>query len=203
MRGHTSHVLVTRLTLAEKASIDEAFLDLSPMVIDRILERHPHLKELPDDAPDGLDSPLPPAPPIDWTKAGNVFPIGGEGSADEDEAKSDGGSAAGGADGSTEHQDADGWEDWALCMGAEIMAELRNEVWKRLHYTCSAGIAHNKAMAKVGTLLEPWSRPLLTCSSARHGRSPTIRRYYGRPLSPLSCETCPLQMCVKEVLVHF
>jgi hypothetical protein len=30
------------------------------------------------------------------------------------------------------------WEDWALCLGAEIMAELRAEVWKQLHYTCSA-----------------------------------------------------------------
>ncbi len=121
------------------------------MVIDRILERHPHLRDLPDDAPDGLDSPLPPAPPIDWTKAGNVFPIGGEGAADEDEAKSDGGSAVGGTDEAREQAEASRWEDWALCMGAEIMAELRNEVWKRLHYTCSAGIAHNKAMAKVSS----------------------------------------------------
>lgn len=41
------------------------------------------------------------------------------------------------------------WHDWALCIGAEIMGEVRKAVWERLHYTCSAGIAHNKAMAKV------------------------------------------------------
>lgn len=143
----------------EKASIDEAFLDLTPMVLERLLAAHPYLANVPDDAPDGLDSTLPKAPPIDWTKAGNVFPIAGEvedksapgegeggDEADEDgeesgeqhiwsSQKSDDGREmgryAGGPQGDT-------WEDWALCIGAEIMAEVREEVWKRLHYTCSA-----------------------------------------------------------------
>ncbi|ORY35599.1 hypothetical protein BCR39DRAFT_510982 [Naematelia encephala] len=118
----------------EKASIDEAFLDLTPMAIDRLLLVHPYLASVPEDAPDGLDSALPPAPPIDWSKAGNVFPADGEEGARE----------------------VTTWEDWALCMGAEIMAEVREEVWKRLHYTCSAGIAHNKAMAK---LCSAWKKP--------------------------------------------
>jgi len=116
----------------EKASIDEAFMDLTPMVVDRLLAAHPHLATVPDDAPDGLDSPLPPAPPIDWSKAGNVIPI-----------------QRGEEDSHEEGEEVDTWQDWALCLGAEIMAEVRAEVWKRLHYTCSAGIAHNKAMAKV------------------------------------------------------
>lgn len=127
---------------SEKASIDEAFLDLTPMVIDRLLLAHPYLATVPDDAPEGIDSTLPPAPHIDWTKAGNVVPIGGE-------APAEGPSGLDGSDGTelSSSQDADGegirrsrdtWEDWALCLGAEIMAEVRMEVWKRLHYTCSA-----------------------------------------------------------------
>jgi len=141
----------------EKASIDEAFLDLTPMVIERLVAAHPYLATVPEDAPDGLDSTLPKAPPIDWTKAGNVFPINGEpvekptadhaeGDIEEDNMdddvgeqhiwssqKSDDGREMGraGAQGDT-------WEDWALCFGAELMADIRGEVWKRLHYTCSA-----------------------------------------------------------------
>jgi len=160
----------------EKASIDEAFLDLTPMAIERLLVLHPYLATVPDDAPEGLDSDLPPAPPINWAKAGNVFPLDGEtdetateGDVEDGEGdrRSDDGQNEHGL-GSQEHRVGDTWEDWALCIGAEIMAELRAEVFKRLHYTCSAvsclftnttdetadnreqGIAHNKAMAKVG-----------------------------------------------------
>jgi DNA polymerase eta len=68
------------------------------------------------------DAALPPAPPIPWT--GNVIPVEDEG-----------------------HED--GWEDWALFIGGEIMSELRKKVYEQLHYTCSAGIAHGKASAKV------------------------------------------------------
>lgn len=31
-----------------------------------------------------------------------------------------------------------GWEDVALCLGAELMARLRGEVRENLGYTCSA-----------------------------------------------------------------
>ncbi|KAK4688585.1 DNA polymerase eta, partial [Tremellales sp. Uapishka_1] len=130
----------------EKASIDEAFLDLTPLSIERLLKLHPYLGKVPEDAPDGLDSPLPPAPPIDWRKAGNLFPIRGEGKGDEEEEQ----------DGHEEEEIPWLWEDWMLCLGAEIMGEIREEVWKRLHYTCSAGIAHNKTMAK---LCSAWKKP--------------------------------------------
>nr|XP_019044650.1 DNA polymerase eta subunit [Kwoniella bestiolae CBS 10118]OCF23580.1 DNA polymerase eta subunit [Kwoniella bestiolae CBS 10118] len=119
----------------EKASIDEAFLDLTPMVLEKLLTLHPYLSTIPDDAPEGIDSPLPPPPPINWSKAGNVFPINGE---------------------SEDQTSNDTWEDWALCIGAEIMRDTRDEVFRQLHYTCSAGIAHNKAMAK---LCSAWKKP--------------------------------------------
>lgn len=106
------------------------------MVIERLLVAYPYLATVPEDAPEGLDSPLPRAPPIDWTKAGNVFPVEGVDAASQDD--------KGGEDGEGEDElqerksDGASWQDWALCIGAEIMAELRIAVWTRLHYTCSA-----------------------------------------------------------------
>lgn len=109
------------------------------MVIDKLLLLHPQLANVPDDAPDGLDSSIPSPPPIDWTTAGNVVPINGEQAEKEVGEDVD----------KTSAEPPDTWEDWALFVGAEIMGELRAEVYKQLHYTCSAGIAHNKAIAKV------------------------------------------------------
>nr|XP_018261447.1 DNA polymerase eta subunit [Kwoniella dejecticola CBS 10117]OBR83605.1 DNA polymerase eta subunit [Kwoniella dejecticola CBS 10117] len=147
----------------EKASIDEAFLDLTPMVIDKLLTIHPYLATIPDDAPEGLDSPLPPPPPINWAKAGNVFPINGDTELPSQEHVNDGErEEERSEDGNDEdtfarkHNNQDMWEDWALCIGAEIMKETRDEVFRQLHYTCSAGIAHNKAMAK---LCSAWKKP--------------------------------------------
>ena len=109
------------------------------MVIERLLERFPYLSTVPDDAPEGLDSNLPQPPPVDWTRAGNVIPTEVETARAEAHAGEDSAEVQ-----SDDGQDQDRgrteatWEDWALCMGAEIMMELRNEVYTRLHYTCSA-----------------------------------------------------------------
>lgn len=94
------------------------------MVLDELLKRFPYLSAVPEDAPDGLDSPLPPPPPLDWTNAGNLFPnkVKLEGQEEDGE----------------EEDGPDTWEDWALCIGAQITATTREEVWSRLHYTCSA-----------------------------------------------------------------
>jgi DNA polymerase eta len=108
------------------------------LVIQKILALFPHLNSVPEDAPDGLDSPLPPPPPIDWTKAGSVFPINGETDQPQVESQPDSGEAEEVGHDEEEQSGQATWEDWALCLGAEIMAELREEVWKKLHYTCSA-----------------------------------------------------------------
>lgn len=115
----------------EKASIDEAFLDLTILTIREILRRHPHLATIPADAPQGIDTPLPPPPPISWAEAGNVFPIKGE-TKDADSAVDHDGNDEEGAEG------VGGWEDVALCLGAELMGRLRGEVREKLGYTCSA-----------------------------------------------------------------
>jgi DNA polymerase eta len=139
------------------------------MVIDKMLVIHPHLASVPEDAPDGLEAPLPPPPPINWTTAGNVVPIQG----DQGEATDTAGEETQGV--ASEHEDT--WEDWALLLGAEIMADLRAEVYKRLHYTCSAGIAHNKAIAKVRSPRFQNLQRTDKCSSAPRGRNPMHKLY--------------------------
>ena len=42
---------------------------------DEILKRYPYLAEVPPDAPEGKDSPLPPPPPISWDGLGTVIPV--------------------------------------------------------------------------------------------------------------------------------
>ncbi|ORY22231.1 hypothetical protein BCR39DRAFT_551866 [Naematelia encephala] len=140
--------------VVQKASIDEAYMDLTPLVIERMVDLHPHLVDIPLDAPDGIDSVLPPAPPIDWSLAGHVIPVTDEDVECSDIELSDDG--LGHVHGRKEELAMPSWSDWALCIGAEIMGEVRKEIWKRLHYTCSAGIAHNKAMAK---LCSSWKKP--------------------------------------------
>lgn len=136
------------LTKLEKASIDEAYMNLTPLVLERLIAKYPFLAEVPKDAPDGIDSPLPPAPPIDWTDAGHVLPILSDDNEELGEKLED----EFGDEEAEEERDASRvtcWSDWALRIGADIMLDLREEIWKRLHYTTSAGVAHNKAMAKV------------------------------------------------------
>lgn len=112
---------------------------------ERLLAHHPQLAQPPSleqgqgQGQAGIDAPLPPAPSIYWDRVGNVVPI--PGTADDGEVAEN-----------EEERCRDTWEDWALYYGAEIMGELRAEVFKRLQYTCSAGIAHGKAFAKVSIM---------------------------------------------------
>lgn len=104
-----------------------------------------------------MDSPLPTPPPIDWSKAGTVIPVH---SKDAESGEPE--------DGERQKDDEayqDTWEDWALCLGAELMAELRSEVFAKLKYTCSAGISHGKAMAKV---ILPGLAPVQTSRRLTH-----------------------------------
>ncbi|GAA6014594.1 hypothetical protein JCM11491_000162 [Sporobolomyces phaffii] len=48
------------------------------------------------------------------------------------------------------------WSDLALSIGAEIVSKVRGETHQRLGYTCSAGIAPNKMLAK---LCSAWKKP--------------------------------------------
>ncbi|KIX10245.1 uncharacterized protein Z518_01326 [Rhinocladiella mackenziei CBS 650.93] len=110
----------------EKASIDEVFLDLSAQIHQILLDRYPELAHAPyDDPTEHL--PLPPSAALDWQADALV---------DLDSAE-------------TEDDDPD-WDDVAMNIGAEVVRGVRATIHERLKYTCSAGIARNKMMAKLG-----------------------------------------------------
>ncbi|KAL2067591.1 hypothetical protein VTL71DRAFT_2016 [Oculimacula yallundae] len=119
-----NHLPPAPLQRIEKASVDEVFLDLSAQVHSILLSRHPELA-VPNDPQSSLPSP-PQNARLDW-KTDNLVPT----FLDFEE---------------SEHFD---WDDVALNIGAEIIRALRKELFEKLHYTCSAGVAQNKAIAKL------------------------------------------------------
>ena len=112
----------------EKASIDEVFLDLSAQIHSVLLERYPELSgPAPyDDPTESL--PRPPTTALDWNTDALV---------DLDISE-------------TEDDDPD-WDDIVMLIGSEIVRTVRAAIRGRLKYTCSAGVARNKMLAKLGS----------------------------------------------------
>lgn len=112
----------------EKASVDEVFLDLSAQVYSMLLKRYPQLEEAPpyDDPTEFL--PPPPSTILNW-KADALIDL---------------------SVGETEDDDPD-WDDIAILIGSEIIRDLRTNILRKLKYTCSAGVAQNKMLAKLGS----------------------------------------------------
>lgn len=111
----------------EKASVDEMFMDLSAQVHSTLLERYPEL-----DGPAPYDDPTenlprPPTTAIDWDTDALI---------DLDCTE-------------TEDDDPD-WDDVVMSIGSEIIRGVRAAIRERLKYTCSAGVARNKMLAKLG-----------------------------------------------------
>ncbi|OAA38704.1 sister chromatid cohesion protein Eso1 [Beauveria brongniartii RCEF 3172] len=119
--------LPQNLQRVEKASVDEVFLDLSAQVHSILLDRFPYLRQPPpyNDPTERL--PLPSVSALDWQADALV---------DLDEER--------------EGQDPD-WDDVAILVGSEIVRGLRSEIRARLRYTCSAGVACNKLLSKLGS----------------------------------------------------
>jgi len=111
----------------EKASIDESFLDLSAMVHERLLKRFPVLA-LPPPFNDPLKNLSLPPEDLEIKWAGSHL---------LELAEDSGGSLD--------------WDDVGMGVAAEIVEEVRGTVRKVLGYTCSAGIAQNKLLAKLGS----------------------------------------------------
>lgn len=112
----------------EKASVDEVFLDLSAQIHSILLERYPEINGPPpyDDPTESL--PRPPTTVLDWNTDALV---------DLDASE-------------TEDDDPD-WDDITILLGSEIVRSVRAAILERLKYTCSAGIARNKMIAKLGS----------------------------------------------------
>lgn len=116
------------LQRVEKASVDEVFLDLSAQIHSILLERYPEISgPAPYDDPTEF-LPRPPTTVLDWNTDALV---------DLDSSE-------------TEDDDPD-WDDVAILLGSEIVRSVRAAVRERLKYTCSAGIARNKMIAKLGS----------------------------------------------------
>ena len=112
----------------EKASIDEVFLDLSAQIHAILLERYQELSgPAPYDDPTEY-LPRPPTTALDWTTDALI---------DLDTSE-------------TEDDDPD-WDDVTMQIGSEIVRSVREVIRERLKYTCSAGIAKNKFIAKLGS----------------------------------------------------
>jgi len=98
-----------------------------------LIERYPELG-LPPPYND-MSYPLPAAPSVIFSEElGAIVPLS-EGASEEDPID---------------------WDDVIMFLAAEIIKECRKEVDTKLGYTCSAGIARNKMLAK---LAAGWKKP--------------------------------------------
>ena len=131
LQGEISQGWLTIYTNAEKASIDEAYLDLTETVRLKILENNPHLRTLPKGA---SLSDAPPNPPVFvWKDLELAVPVIPPQEAESRQENL-----------STEAKFALRWRAYALHLTSEIMQECRKQVREQLGYTCSAGIASTK-----------------------------------------------------------
>ena len=113
----------------EKASIDEVFIDLSPLIYCVLLRRYPELRPSPQDENKDAVLPFPPTTALMWDPEDCLVEL----------------------DKNASEEDDPDWDDIVMLVGAEIVRAVRNAVWEKLHYTCSAGLARNKMLAKLGS----------------------------------------------------
>lgn len=117
------------ISKVEKASIDEVFLDLSAHVHSILVERYPMLSgPAPYDDPTE-QLPKPPTTALEWKTDALV-----------DLPNLD----------AEQEQDPD-WDDIVMLVASEIVRDVRAKIYEVLKYTCSAGIARNKMLAKLGS----------------------------------------------------
>ena len=90
---------------------------------------------------------------------GEVYRAGADGAVDDGDGFGVGGRGRLGkswnGEGESEEDPVD-WDDVVMSIAAEMVREVRKEVEDTLGYTCSAGIARNKMLAK---LAAGWKKP--------------------------------------------
>jgi len=129
----------------EKASIDEAFVDFTKPVREILLQTYPHLGQVPVDAPEGIDTPLPMPPQVSWEGLGNLIPVDPTPSSKEKERPEE---TNGSGNGNNEPPSTKEkpefvespvtWHDIALSIGAKLMGRAREQVRVKLGYSTSA-----------------------------------------------------------------
>lgn len=130
----------------EKASIDEAFIDFTKSVREIILQTYPYLAQVPVDAPDGIDTPLPMPPQVSWEGLGNLIPVNPPAPSEGKEKPEEASGAASGNNElpSTKEEQLEfeesplTWHDVALSIGAKLMGKAREQVRVKLGYSTSA-----------------------------------------------------------------
>ncbi|RCI06063.1 DNA-directed DNA polymerase eta rad30 [Rhizopus stolonifer] len=115
----------------QKIGSDEGFMDVTKTINSRLIQRYiqcrPDLMDKLDHDVCGVE--------VDWDQLGITV------ESKEEERRlelSD-----------ERHWSETTWKDLQLALGAELATEIRKEVYDKLQYTCSAGIAHNKTLAKL------------------------------------------------------
>ncbi|KAI9270751.1 hypothetical protein BDA99DRAFT_502608 [Phascolomyces articulosus] len=125
----------------QKIGLDEGYMDLTTKVNQRIIQDYvPRFLDKLDDVTCDV--------PINWEELGISVK-------NEDEIEDD--------SNNNDQQPKTTWYDLQLAIGANIANQIRKEIFDELHYTCSAGIAHGKAVAKL-------------CSSRNKPNNQTILR---------------------------
>lgn len=114
-------VVKSHASVVEKASIDEAFIDLGSTVYKRALNLFPQLETATDALPDCPS--LEDIKKLDLEWKGVLI-------------------------GSEDIQD---WDDIFILLGSVEVARIRADILDQLKYTCSAGVGRNKILAKLGS----------------------------------------------------
>ena len=117
--------------LVEKASVDESYLDLGRLIYERLYKDYPQIFENLGEENFQIGSMLPPIP----KKHPNLKIYGIS---------------------ESECYTVSDWDDVCMCIGSEIIYNVRQEVFKVLGYTTSGGVGRNKFIAKLaGGLYKP------------------------------------------------
>lgn len=127
--GETQQFAQGLSAAVEKASIDEVFIDLSPLVYCVLLRRYPELRPSAQGEHKDDELPGPPTTALMWDPEDCLIDL----------------------DRHEREEDDPDWDDTVMLIGAEIVRSVRTAVWEKLQYTCSAGLARNKMLAKLGS----------------------------------------------------
>ncbi|CAO3641489.1 unnamed protein product [Cunninghamella echinulata] len=127
--------------ILQKVGSDEAFFDVTKLVNQRLCQQYiPTYSYLMDHLDDTF---LPKQHSLDWDSVAHIVK-----SRDEDERINNNNNND---NNESTIWDPITWMDLQLFIGASIAKYIRKQIYDQLKYTCSAGVANNKILAKLGS----------------------------------------------------